>query len=228
MIHLRYISSLVFISLLLSASLFAQQNKFDIGVEGGPGISKFYGSDASHLQPIVAGSAGVAFQYNFPKIFSIRTGLDYERKGWEATVTFIDVYGNPVATTLDNFHFDYLTIPVLARATFGKKVRFFVNAGPYFSVLLRTAGILGGSTGIIPQEIVNATSTFKPFDFGISAGAGIEIPIIERFGITVEARNNVGLINVADKPIYNNGNIKSYATVFLVGFEYKFGMRGKS
>jgi hypothetical protein len=68
------------------------------------------------------------------KVFSLRTGFTYERLDTDYKVT-----GNSY-----NFHafiidvlyrYDYISIPMLARASFGNKVRFWINGGPYFSYL---------------------------------------------------------------------------------------------
>ncbi|OFY87282.1 MAG: hypothetical protein A3F72_17445 [Bacteroidetes bacterium RIFCSPLOWO2_12_FULL_35_15] len=34
-------------------------------------------------------------------------------------------------------HFDYLTVPILLRATFGKRIKYFANAGMFFGYLIK-------------------------------------------------------------------------------------------
>ncbi len=82
--------------------------------------------------------------------------------------------------------------------------------------------------GNYPKTIYILTSEFKLEDVGLSVGAGVEIPINERFGITIEERNNIGLLNIAGHPVYHNGTIQTFSANFLLGVIYKLGFRAKA
>jgi len=171
MTSLRITSVIIFLSLCLTSSIKAQQNKFDIGVEGGPGVSQFRGDYSLSFQPILAGAAGVTFQYNFPKIISIRTCLDYERLGWKDYYTgwfpLPPTYGS--VSTMNRF--DYLTFPILAQASFGKKIRVFFNAGAHISYDLRSGYFQNFDiSGMSSTRYLDMTDYYKQFDFGISIG----------------------------------------------------------
>lgn len=201
--------------------VFGQQNKFDVGFEGGPGLICLRGNEIleKYHDPTIGFSGGVFFQYNFSKLFSIRTNIAFDRKGSIARGTNTDMNGRNVGNFTTRLNFNYLTAPILIRAGFGKKVKYFINTGPFFGYLMKDTYITQGTD--IPKTVSDNTKNDKPLDLGITAGAGVAIPIKEKIYISCEIRNNLGLYNVSKVPIYNNGSIKTNSTNFLVGVAYK-------
>jgi hypothetical protein len=211
--------------LLLAGGAFAQQNKFDIGVESGPNMSYLFGNEIVERfnDPAFSFSAGFSFQYNFPKLFSIRTGPAFERKSLGSEGKFTDINGTEIGTFKARHHFDYLSLPVLFRVTFGKKIKMFANAGPYFGFLLQETTVTQ-LTGY-PENKFDQTDQFTRFDMGATGGIGVLIPVKEKFSISCEVRNNVGLVNISALPVYDDGTIQTNSTNLLLGFAYKLGMR---
>ena len=202
-----------------------QQNKFDIGLEGGPSLTFLRGNELLEKfnEPKVSFMGGLSFQYNFPKIISIRTGFAFERKGAVAKGTMLDINGNNIGNFTTHSNFEYLTAPILVRAALGNKMKFFINAGPFFSYLIKQTFVSQGTN--IPKTVGDNSNLDKPFDMGITAGLGVAIPLKEKFSFSCEIRNNLGLYNVSEVPIYNNGSIKTNSTNLLIGFAYKIGSR---
>jgi len=213
--------------LFLAFSSFAQNNKYDIGLEGGPSLMYMYGNTVIvKNNPWISVSTGAAFQYNVPKIFlkrltlSVKTGLYYDRKGDEKTFSSINPSGIQETNVKLHLNLNYLTVPVLAKASIlaGKGVKVFVDAGPYLSVLINAqASFSNGEPNTIN------TSNFKRVDSGVQAGIGCTIPIGRQFEISVEDRNSIGLLNISSLPVINNGTIKTFSSALLFGFNYKFG-----
>jgi len=217
-----------FLGLLLftiGETTFGQTNKFDIGVEGSPSLIFLLGNDIIKQwhKPTIGFSGGLFFQFNFKKIVSLRTNIAYERKGSIVTLQTTDINGNSLGEVTTHTNFDYLTFPVLVRATFGKKVKFFVNAGPYFGYLIKQTFVNKGDN--IPKTTIDNTFRDKRFDTGISTGLGLSVPIKTKFAFSFEVRNNLGLYNVSAVPVANNGTIKTNSTNYLLGFTYKLGQR---
>ena len=218
------------VSLLLTAIMFSfgtmasgQTNKFDLGVEGSPSYISLWGNEViSRFQETAFGFGGGAFlQYNFNQNFSLRTNIAFERKGSSFRAQSYDINGNLIGTVTRKENFDYLTMPLLIRATMGKKINYFVNTGPYFAYLLKQTTVNKGDN--IPNTSTDNTLFFQPFDAGISLGLGISIPIKTKFAISFEARNNLGLFNISKGPIINNGSINTNASNFMLGLAYKLG-----
>ena len=135
----------------------------------------------------------------------------------------VDINGTRVGEISTYTKFDYLTFPILVRATFGKKVQYFVNAGPYFGYLIKQTFVTKGDN--FPTTTTDNTSFDKRFDTGISTGLGLSIPIKSKFAFSLELRNNLGLYNVTDLPVTNSVIVKTNSTNILLGFTYKLGQR---
>lgn len=212
---IKYFLSGIF--LFASIAFFAQPA---IGIEGGPNFSFLRGSDnVSELtDPLIAFSAGLAFQYHFSDILSVRTGPSFERKGGTQTYT-VPAYGPGGLSTTEEkmrINFDYVIVPVLVRASFGGGVRFFVNAGPYAGYLLNQTNVDHTKKKYVYTE------HYKKLDYGVSGGLGIAIPIGDQFDFNVEIRDNFGLANVSDNTFYNDV-IQHNCASLLVGFTFILG-----
>jgi hypothetical protein len=219
--------TLIFIAIITIKILTAnsQTNKFEIGAEGGPSLIFIHGNEIleKYHDPSLGFAGGISFQYNFYKILSLRTGLSYERKGCWAKFKVSDVLGQITGEATNHTNYDYITIPILLRATFCKKVKFFINVGPYFGYLIQCISVTKGDD--VPYTKWNYTSQMKRFDAGITTGIGLIIPIRKKFAISLEARNNMGLYNVSALPVYHDGSIINNSTNLLFGFTYRFGFR---
>jgi hypothetical protein len=203
-----------------------QSNRFDVGMEGGISLASLRGNalvyEGHHSRMGYIG--GLFGQYNFPRHFSIRTGCYFERKGSSLKLSFVDMNGTPVGTMRGRESFDYITVPLLFRYNFGKKINCFVNAGPFVGFLLKqteyTEALLN-----IPESTSDRTANFQETEAGVSFGAGINYPVSEKYMFSFEVRNNLGLTNVSALPILGGDVIKTNALNFLVGFNYRLGNR---
>ncbi len=223
--------SVLFIAVItfsFQTNTFAQQHKFEVGAEGGAGITTMWGNQlvTQYNDPTLGFAYGASFQYNFVKIFSIRTGVSYERKGCVAKGTYLGVTGDNLGEFTTHSDFNYLTLPVLLRASFGKKIKYFFNAGPYAAYLIKQ--ITRTEATQLPSRTYEQTPYFKPRDFGLTAGAGICIPFKTSLALSFELRNNLGLYNISHWPVYGNGTLNTNSTNLLVGLAYKFGTRAEA
>ncbi len=217
---------LLFISIGNNSKLYAQNSMFDLGLEGGPNLSTMFVNSNNPFfdfdpKPAIFGSGGFIFQYNFKNFLSLKTGLSYQRKGYQlSNIPFLDANGNIAGTGKTSFRFDYLTFPVLVKASFGKKVNFFVNAGPYVGYLLaktdRTK--LNGSETIYTNDL--NYSGINRWDFGVASGVGIAIPIRTYWVISVEARNYSGLMDITESSMTK---WLTNTTDLRIGVAYKLG-----
>ena len=234
-----------FFILALNTLVFGQESKLLIGIEGGPNKSTlnftniqvdYAGNPMIQLNPISSYSVGYFFQYNFSKHLSLRTNVSFERKG---SLRFFELNQKFGPTAF--YKLDYLVVPLLFRATWGKKINFFVNAGPYLGLLLQEMTVTEEKNNGTPQERYDGTFFYKSFDYGISAGLGLSFPIGKNFKISTEIRNNTGLSNIIYDETYDlwyeswfpshlfwssyeeNHTIKTRSLSFLVGFAYLLG-----
>ncbi len=205
--------------LLISGNLFAQAFKWEFGLEGGAGIRSV---NIDPKYPSLTTKAGVSFtggiagQYNINDMWSVKLGAAYERKGSDLDRTDI--------LTKGKLNIDYISIPLLLKAKFGKKIKFFVNAGPNLGILLSSKNRLDAYSNIPETEIDNDSST-KKTDFGISGGFGVEIPVGRSGAFTIEARDNLGLTNISESKETNAPKIKTNTAILMVGYVFKFGQK---
>ena len=218
------------IALLAAATFsFAQQERILLGVESGISIARL-----SYEKPNlnngfdsrVGYGAGAAFQYNFSKMISFRTGIMYERKGASADITFTDNSGNVTGKTVVRDNFNYLVVPLMLRVTFGGNTNFYLNAGPYAGILLKRVWKykdkitlpFGGEL-----EAVDLTDDTEDSEFGIAAGIGVSTLYSEKIVLSFEIRDNKGLTNVSP---YDN-RVTTNSVLFLAGMAFKFGSKEK-
>lgn len=222
----RIFTILSFLSIGTTSSFYAQNSMFDLGLEGGPNLSTMLIKSSNQAfdfdpKPAIFGSGGFIFQYNFKNFLSLKTGFSYQRKGYQGdNVSILTPSGNIAGIGKTISRFDYLTFPVLVKASFGKKVSFFVNAGPYVGYLLtktdRTK--VGSEEHIYTTNLKN--SGYNRWDFGIASGIGIAIPIRTYWVISVEARNYSGLMDITEPAVTK---WLTNTTDLRVGVAYKLG-----
>jgi len=209
-------------SILLSINTtLSQTNKIDIGFESAVGVAYITGSDRAKndYKATYGIYTGFFAQFNFNKVLSIRTGIGAETKGFSAKLVLTDPYGNPAGKYRPRIGLNYLTVPVLLRATFGKTSPFFFNCGPYISYLLKQPSYL--------QKITfNQIVPYRKYDFGISTGVGFSIPIKTKAAISFEIRQNFGLYNINSTLFYSDDEtINTNSTLALLSFSRKLGFR---
>ena len=201
-----------------------QQYKFCIGAEASPGLVSCRGNEILKLynKQTIGFSGGLFFQYSLSKTFSLRTNISFQRKGTASNYDAIkDNAGNFLASIPSHSNFDYLTLPILARLTIDKKIKYYINAGPYFGYLLKQTDLYKN-----PSSTIDATNLDQHLDFGISTGLGITMPIKKQYFISFEVRNDLGLFNVNGVPPSDDWIIKTNSLNLLIGFAYQFGLIG--
>lgn len=223
---------ILFACLLLATpagSLFAQKGSWLAGIEGGPGLSLIYGSNSIYSQSefSLAGAAGIYGEYGFTRNFSAKVALHYER---------VSTRTNNYSALLPpggmlQYNLDYLSLPLLVKWSFGGRIRFFVNAGPCLSLLLQE------SLWHLPEngnkmKVAEETDAYLPINLAVTAGCGMSIPVWKSLFVTLEVRNNLGVINIRSSvsdfehdSYFPGAEMKGYtnSTLLLVGVCYRFG-----
>lgn len=202
---------LVIQTLLVTTLTYAQSSKISVGIEGGVGFSN---SMIGINSPGIGYAAKLTSQYDLSKILSINIGVGYEQRSSTFHAIIIDSI-NPVDFS-DNSKFDFLTLPILLRASFGSKVKYFINAGPYFSYLLKAHGYMKDNIENT-KTYSEGTDYYKRFESGISFGTGVSIPIAQQLSLLIEARGNVGLTNLSKT---EGATHKTNSAHVLVGLSY--------
>jgi hypothetical protein len=239
----RTLVSAAVICLLMTTGLYAAE--FNLGGHGGISIPNIRGSSTDILSQGFSSRQGPFFgiflESSISPLFSIVADVNYTSQGGKkdgmqpitmdiglppltmGTYYYADYYNETIL--------DYLEIPVQGRLTFGKKFRFFVNAGPYVGFLLRAKALTSGSSliymdsggampvtpGPVPFDAkTNVKDSLKSTNLGVIAGGGVR----HRLGtgdIMLEARFQLGLTTI-QKDVETSGNNKTGAVIVSLGY----------
>lgn len=218
-----------FLTALCMGTSSAQTGGFEIGIEGGPSWVTLRGNriveEGQRLRTTFAG--GLSFQKNFGGSFSIRSNVHYDRKGSLAKILFTDNTGATLSDGKAFITLDYITMPLLARLSFGGKTKFIANAGPYLGILLKATQTFE-ATGLTMDYTNDLTDDMESIDVGLAAGIGAARTVGGRWILSAELRENLGLTNVSAIPVYDDGTIQTNAITLLIGLACSFGERGTS
>lgn len=169
-----------------------------VGVHAGAEMSHmFFNPNVRQKMPFGT-TAGFSFRYVEENHFGLIAELNFTQRGWEE-----DFEGAPY-----NYRrtLNYIQIPVLAHIYFGRKGRFFFNAGPEIGFMIGEST----SANFDPKNMASLPDfpntnrmneqmlipCQNKIDYGISAGIGGEFSITEKHAVALEARFYYGLGNI--------------------------------
>lgn len=197
MVRLLAVLAAVFVAGAAGAQTHYSAN-MAVGVKAGADMSRMFFNPSVNQKMPFGATAGVTFRYVEEAHFGIIAELNFVQRGWKED--FEDAPYNYRRTL------NYLQLPVLAHIYFGRRGRFFFNAGPEIGVLLSestSANFNPAEMATLPDfpnvNRMNTQMTLKAqnrFDYGIAAGIGGEFSITEKHALNIEARFYYGLGNV--------------------------------
>lgn len=168
--------------------VYGQDSKLILGVDAAATRSTLWGDgmfNAHNIDPLYGFSPGINLEYILSPALSIRTGLCYERRGYQS-----DPIGGGLkdATTYN----DYLLTPLLVSLSTKGVAKFYVSGGVFFGFLLSKKRLLTFVGDI--EEVRDASENARKYDFGLSFGCGVMRPIGTRIILDFGLRDNLGLI----------------------------------
>ena len=200
----RFFLTIFIIAFLTSNNAQAQ---FTFGVRAGLNCSNILSGSEPTTAMKFGFQAGAVTDYAVKGNFSVETGLFVSTMGHKLNATSATRTENPI----------YLQIPLHARYSFGNK--FFVRGGPYFGFCVGGKGnwntdeydykLNFGREEIFGQRV------YRSFDFGLSAGAGMQFGNIQA---GVECKQ--GLTNAIHSLSYKNLAI-SLTVAYMFGKKRK-------
>lgn len=210
----------------MTTSTFAQT----FGLKAGFNLSNITatnsaGTISGNFEMLPGFHVGPTAEFGLTELLSLETGLILSTKGYQL-MEEEEIFGIISKSEVTSRLF-YLDIPLMAKGTFDMgSVQLFAAAGPYLGIGLKgntnTVETYDGETNEVDYEIDWGTDEeedeLRRFDFGLSAGVGIQIKSIE-----IGASYDLGLANVSafrgDETKANHGVIKISIGFRLVGAE---------
>jgi opacity protein-like surface antigen len=195
------------------------QKKLELGIMGGSGIGKLSGNDITrqtHLFDLCY-TGGLYARYHLDEMFSLTLGATLDNNGSKTrTFQLTDINGEPTAqTSFSTIDLLYATVPVTMQAKFGNRIQPYLNAG------ISMGYLISSTSKLYIDNTLNATSRntlgLKKTEVSALVGAGVMIPIKERFVLSAEWRNNVGMSNISATAIVNNQTLRTVSSNLLIG-----------
>lgn len=186
------------LSVLSSSAQTHYSSNVSVGVKGGVDLSRVSFTPSVKQGFAMGGNAGVAFRYIEESHFGLIAEVNFEQRGWKED---FEEYPFEYSRTLN-----YVQIPFLAHIYFGRRGRFFFNAGPEIGFMIgesTKANFDYSNISSVPDFPSSLRTTYQyemaaenKVDFGISAGLGGEFSINKMNSIYIEGRFYYGLGNV--------------------------------
>lgn len=226
-------TSAVALTVLFAASEASAQRHYvphvHVGAHGGVSLSNvsFYPHIKEQLLPGM--QFGVAFRYAEERHVGIMAEVNIEQRGWKENFEEYNKQFNYLHRTT------YVEVPILTHIFFGSRVvKGFFNLGPELCYMISDNIVsnfdymnLDKVEGFPNENRHTAQMAMKVknrFDYGITAGAGIEFIVAGRHSLMLEGRYYFGLGNIfpsAKKDYFS----ASRGTSILVTLGYMFRLK---
>lgn len=198
------------------------ESRVFLGAHGGVNMSKVIFTPSVTQGFQIGGNAGFNLRYVEENHFGFIVEANWQQRGWSED--FDDLPYNYSRTV------NYLQIPILAHIYFGRRGKFFINAGPSVSLMV------GESTSSnFDYKNVSGNPDFnnrisyqldmpvhQKMDYGIEGGIGGELSINPKNSIYLEGRFYYGLGDMLKsgrtEPIRGSN---SMSISFSVGYWYR-------
>ncbi len=158
-----------------------------VGLHFGENLSTLRGYTNTDYVPGFMG--GVHASHYLTENIVLRIEANFERKGARLQVAYPDP-GSP--DFVDDYRFDYLSLPAMLRYSIGKKTKFVVGGGASVDYLIRQRTNYGDLNA-------NERSDFRRFDTDLIGTVGGAVPFGKKWTFSLEMRALWGLVKV-NKP----------------------------
>ena len=192
-----------FILTALAALLASAQTHYEgtiaVGGKAGATLSRVNFNPTVEQVMLPGMTAGVMFRYIEEKNFGLIAELNFTQRGWKEKFEESDYQYS--------HNFTYLELPIMTHIFFGnQRVKGFVNLGPEIEVMLgnRISSNFSYQDAAEDEYFINdnrhieqlSMKVSNKLDYGICAGAGMEINLNSKHSLLLEGRFYYGLTDV--------------------------------
>ena len=210
---------------LLGTAQVHYEGSISVGGKGGVSLSRINFNPSVQQTMLPGMTAGAMFRYIEEKNFGLVAELNVTQRGWKEA--FDDADYNY------SHSFTYLELPVMTHIFFGnKRVKGFFNLGPELNVMLGD----GIKSNFAYQDAANmdyfildtrhieqmTMDVKNRLDYGICAGAGMEVNLNAKHSLLLEGRFYYGLTDVFPNhktDIFSGSN--SMSITVTLGYFYR-------
>jgi hypothetical protein len=193
-----FLFGIIIIFVLFISSLNAQEKKLKFGVCLGPQLT-LVNIDVQPLdiQPRIAMALGGIAEYPVSENFAFQVNLLYNAKGAKYEGEQSAYIYNVKYELL--WKFNYLSIPILAKGSFGQSTKLFIYGGPELSFLLSAKQIykIESNYPLIPDQDTetDVKDNMNSTEIAFCGGLGIEFPI-QNMTAFIESRGTISLTEI--------------------------------
>jgi hypothetical protein len=163
------------------------------------------GGTKMDTKSIVGFNIGLISEFNLTGNLFLQPALLFSTKGTKVTEVEFESTITPI----------YIEIPVNVVYKFGSEsVKFFLNAGPYIAYGIG-GKIKSGGESVKISYGSGESNDLKPFDFGLTFGAGVELS-----SFIISAHYGLGLANLSPVTTNDtkvNGKVIGFSIAYLFG-----------
>ena len=95
---------------------------------------------------------------------------------------------------------DYVIVPYMLRVEVGNRIRWYAEGGG-FGAFLAQGNVVATASGNTRIETNDISDTFKRYDAGFVVGSGVQATFLDDFAVSLGARYQQGLIDIAISPL---------------------------
>jgi len=241
--------------LLIFVCCYSYAQEFKLGLKAGTSIPNLHSDESNEIsqgyESKLAENFGLIADIGISQKLSIKTGIDYSEQGGirngQQPVTKLPgefVQMLPDGTYLyadfnNEAILNYLEVPLMGKLQFGRKMKYYINAGPYVGFLLNAKQVTEGDSQFyldkngsmpltvqgqpLPSQSFDATTDIeddiKPTNFGITGGVGLGYGLNNKNSLVLDARVAYGL-NPIQKDTSANGNSRTGGIFLTMGYMF--------
>lgn len=184
---------------LLASAQTHYEGTIAVGGKAGATLSRVNFNPTVEQVMLPGMTAGVMFRYIEEKNFGLIAELNFTQRGWKEKFEESDYrYSH---------NFTYLELPIMTHIFFGnQRVKGFVNLGPEIEVMLgnRISSNFSYQDAAEDEYFINdnrhieqlSMKVSNKLDYGICAGAGMELNLNSKHSLLLEGRFYYGLTDV--------------------------------
>ena len=177
------------------------------GIRAGVNLANFSADDYDGSSKL-GFNLGLFYQIEAGDMLMIQPELNFMQHGTKLDFDFL---GETIESTTS---LNYIQVPVMLKAVFGDKsaTSFFVEAGPYIAYGLSASAKACFSGECETEDINWEDDGLKRMDFGIQAGAGVNI----NSNLSLNVRYILGLANIND----GEETVKNTGINIAIGYKF--------
>lgn len=155
-------------------------------------------------------TTGLNACFNLSQFISIETGILFSNRGYSTKkqeLVYATPEPNPISKAQFNYTYQYISIPVKAKFSFGKQnLRLIAGMGLQANLLLTTKEIskFEYATGVKSRSSSSSTAGFNKVDISPLVSLGVDAKLNNKMNLFIEPTFRYGIIKTKDAPIKEN------------------------